>query len=204
MAGVSETVSSAEQQLGPLMSGALKYQRFADRVSEFFGYLAQYFVLFTIAVGLINTVLRYIGAVTGTKLTNNALIEGQWYLYSMIFLLGFGYVLKNGINVRVDFWFVNQSKRRKAWIDLIGHLISLIPFCGLGLWISWKGVTFSWSILEQSPDASGLPRYPIKTMILVGIIILSIQAIAEVIKTIAVLRGVDIDLAVPDAPIRVE
>lgn len=186
------------------MSGALKYQRFADRVSEFFGNLAQYFVLFTIVVGLINTVLRYIGAVTGNKLTNNALIEGQWYLYSMIFLLGFGYVLKHGINVRVDFWFTNQSKRRKAWIDLIGHLIALIPFCGLGLWISWKGVTFSWSILEQSPDASGLPRYPIKTMILVGIIILSIQAIAEVIKTIAVLRGVDIDLEIPDAPIRVE
>ncbi len=186
------------------MAAALKYQRFADRVSEFFGNIAQYFVLLTIVVGLINTVLRYIGANIGNKLTSNAVIEAQWYLYSMIFLLSFGYVLKHGVNVRVDFWFTNQTKRTKAWIDLIGHSISLIPFCGLGLWISWKGVTFSWSILEQSPDASGLPRYPIKTMILVGMIILSIQAIAEVIKNIAVLKGIDIELEIPDAPIRVE
>ena len=96
MADVSETITPAEQQLSPVMSGALKYQRFADRVSEFFGNLAQYFVLLTIVVGLVNTVLRYVGAVTGNKLTNNALIEGQWYLYSMIFLLGFGYVLNAG------------------------------------------------------------------------------------------------------------
>jgi TRAP-type mannitol/chloroaromatic compound transport system permease small subunit len=204
VSGVSETTAVAEQEVGPIMSAALAYQRSADRVSEFFGNLAQYFVLLTIVVGLVNTVLRYIGANVGTKLTSNAVIEAQWYLYSMIFLLSFGYVLKHGINVRVDFWFTNQSKRTKAWIDLIGHSISLIPFCGLGLWISWKGVTFSWSILEQSPDASGLPRYPIKTMILVGIIILSIQAVAEVIKNIAVLRGIDIDLEIPDAPIRVE
>lgn len=204
MSDVSETAAVAEQELGPLMSAALAYQRFADRVSEFFGYIAQFFVLLTIVVGLINTVLRYVGATTGNKLTSNVVIEAQWYLYSMIFLLGFGYVLKNGINVRVDFWFAHQSKRTKAWIDLIGHSISLIPFCALGLWISWQGVSFSWSILEQSPDADGLPRYPIKTMILVGIIILSIQAVAEVIKTIAVLRGIDIDLAEADAPIRVE
>lgn len=194
----------ADEPIGPVMSAALAYQRFADRVSEFFGNIAQYFVLFTIVVGLINTFLRYIGAATGNKLTSNAIIEAQWYLYSMIFLLGFGYVLKHGINVRVDFWFVNQSKRTKAWIDLIGHMISLIPFCLLGIFISWQGVQFSWSILEQSPDADGLPRYPIKTMILVGIVILFIQAIAEVIKTIAVLRGVDIELYDADAPIRVE
>ncbi len=198
------TTNTERNEVGPIMSAALGYQRFADRVSDFFGYIAQYFVIATIVVGLVNTVLRYVGATTGNKLTSNAIIEAQWYLYSMIFLLGFGYVLKHGINVRVDFWFTNQTKRTKAWIDLIGHLISLIPFCLLGIYISWQGVSFSWSILEQSPDADGLPRYPIKTMILVGIVILFIQAIAEVIKTIAVIRGIDIELYESDAPIRVE
>ena len=188
------------------MRAALAYKRFADRVSEIFGGIAQYFVLATILVGLSNTVLRYIGAATENKLTTNTVIEAQWYLYSMIFLLGFGYVLKHGINVRVDFWFAHQTPRRKAWIDLIGHSISLIPFCAIGLWISWQGVTFSWSILEQSPDADGLPRYPIKTMILVGIVLLSIQAVAEVIKNVAILRGVPLEDEAGDeeAPIRVE
>ena len=194
-----------QREPGQVMRAALAYKRFADGVSEVFGGLSRWFVIATILVGLVNTVLRYIGAATENKLTNNSVIEAQWYLYSIIFLLGFGYVLKHGINVRVDFWFANQSRRRKAWIDLIGHSISLIPFCALGIWISWKGVSFSWSILEQSPDADGLPRYPIKTMILIGIILLSIQAVAEVIKNVAILRGVPIDDDDDvDAPIRVE
>ena len=194
-----------QREPGQIMRFALAYKRFADGVSEVAGGLSRWFVIATIVVGLVNTVLRYIGAATETKLTNNSVIEAQWYLYSIIFLLGFGYVLKHGVNVRVDFWFANQSRHRKAWIDLIGHSISLIPFCALGLWISWKGVSFSWSILEQSPDADGLPRYPIKTMILVGIILLSIQAVAEVIKNVAILRGVPLeDDEEPEAPIRVE
>lgn len=194
-----------QREPGQVMRAALAYKRFADQVSEIAGGLSRWFVLATILVGLVNTVLRYIGAATENKLTNNTVIEAQWYLYSIIFLLGFGYVLKHGINVRVDFWFAHQTRRTKAWIDLIGHSISLVPFCLIGLWISWQGVSFSWSILEQSPDADGLPRYPIKTMILVGMILLSIQAIAEVIKNVAILRGVSIeDDEEPEAPIRVE
>ncbi len=189
---------------GRVMAAALTYKRFADRVSEIFGGISRYFVILTIVVGLVNTILRYVGAATGNKLTTNAIIEAQWYLYSIIFLIGFGYVLKHGINVRVDFWFANQDRRTKAWIDLVGHLISLIPFCLIGIYISWQGVTFSWRILESSPDANGLPRYPIKTMILVAMILLLIQAIAEVIKNIAILRGVSVEAEEPEAPVRVE
>ena len=111
------------------MRAAFAYQRFADRFSEWMGAISKYMVMITVLVGFMNVLLRYTGERIGIQLTNNGLLEAQWYLYSLIFLFGFGYILKHGVNVRVDFWFANQTKRRKAWIDFVGHLIALVPFC---------------------------------------------------------------------------
>lgn len=174
-----------------------------ERVTEFFGSVAVFLVVPTILVGLINVILRRVGAGMGLRLTSNVLIEAQWYLYSLIFLFGLAYVLKNQINVRVDFWFANRSVKTKAWIDFIGHLIGLLPFCAIGIWVSINPVLFSWRIREGSPDPSGLPRYPIKTMILFGIVLLSLQAIAELIKLVRVLRGIEA-YDVSEQPLRVE
>ncbi len=188
------------------MSAALAYQRFADRLSEWMGKISQYVVIITVGVGFVNVVLRYTGELAGIRLTNNGFIEAQWYLYSLIFLFGFGYILKHQINVRVDFWFANQPRRRKAWIDIIGHSISLIPFCLIAIWVSVPQVRTSWELNEQSPDPSGLPRAPIKTMIIVAFVLLLIQAIGEMVKLVAVLRGLEgyVDSEESEAPIRIE
>ena len=58
------------------------------------------------------------------------------------------------------------------------------------LWVSWPSVLASWEVREVSPDPGGLPRYPIKTVILLGFLLLLLQGIAEAIKQIATLRGV--------------
>lgn len=189
-----------------LWRGALTYMRWADRFAEVTGALSKWVVIPTVAVGFINVVLRYIGQLTGTRLTNNGLLEAQWYLYSLIFLFGFAYILRHQINVRVDFWFANQPLKRKAWIDLIGHLISLLPFAVLGVLVSVPQVITSWELNEQSPDPSGLPRAPIKTMIPVAFALLLIQAIAELIRVIAVIRDREefADLEEVEAPTRIE
>lgn len=189
---------------GSLMRAALAVKRAIDKLSEGAGWLSQWFVIATILVGLINTVLRYIGSATGRQLTSNTWVEAQWNLYSMIFLLGFGYVLKHGINVRVDFWFTNQPRRRKLWIDLIGHSISLLPFTIMGIWVSIPAVQTSWRLRERSPNAGGLPVYPIKTMILIGLVLLFLQTVAEMIRLVAALRGVEEDADESGAPVRVE
>lgn len=197
---------TATARPGKWMSGALAYQRFADRFSEWMGKASQYAVIVTVVVGFTNVVLRYTGQLAGVRLTNNGLIEAQWYLYSLIFLFGFGYILKHQVNVRVDFWFANQPRRRKAWIDIIGHTISLIPFCLIAIWVSVPQVRTSWALNEQSPDPSGLPRAPIKTMIIVAFVLLLVQAIAEMVKLVAVLRGLEsyVDSDETDVPIRIE
>jgi TRAP-type mannitol/chloroaromatic compound transport system permease small subunit len=146
-------------------------------------------VIPTVAIGFVNVVLRYTGQNIGRRLTSNAIIELQYYLFSMIFLLGFAYVLKHQINVRVDFWYAHQPVSRKAWIDFVGHWIGLIPFCLIGIWVSFPQAWNSIRVGEMSPDADGLPRGPIKALLAISFLLLLIQALAEQIKLYAVITG---------------
>jgi len=182
------------------------YQRKADLISEKTGELAKWAVIPTLVLGVGNVILRYTGQIIGVRLTNNGLIEAQWYLYSLIFLFGFAYVLKNQINVRVDFWFAHQPKKKRALIDFIGHHVGLLPFAILGLWLSIPQVVTSWQLNEQSPDPSGLPRAPIKTMIPVAFALLLMQTAAELVKLWAIVRDhpEDIEYGEVEAPLRLE
>lgn len=125
--------------------------------------------LFVMTVlGALNAILRYSSRFTGQVLSSNGLLEGQWYLFSAVFLLGAGYTLSQDKHVRVDVVYSQLSKVNQQRIDLVGVVVFAIPFCILGIWSSWEFVMNSWSILEQSPDAGGLARYPVKTLIPVG------------------------------------
>ena len=96
--------------------------------------------------------------------------EGQWYLFSAVFLLGAGYTLHKDKHVRVDVLYSRLSDTGQKRINLIGVVIFAIPFCVLGIWSSIDFVSNSWLIWEQSPDAGGLPRYPVKTLIQFGFV----------------------------------
>ncbi|NHZ71002.1 MAG: TRAP transporter small permease subunit [Proteobacteria bacterium] len=199
---------------------ALGYQRAIDALNEKAGGITPYLVIIVVVIGFTNVVLRYFGRFVGTRLVNNYWLESQWYLYSLVFLLGFGYILKRQINVRVDFWWAEQTLRRKVLIDFGGHLIALIPFSIMAIWVSWSWVTSSfvsqqgsfttwkvWTIWENSPDPSGLPRSPIKLMIIVGFTLLLLQALAEMVKLWAVIKGHEDWVELPvahEAPQRIE
>jgi TRAP-type mannitol/chloroaromatic compound transport system permease small subunit len=163
-------------------------------------------VLPTVGIGFINVILRYTGQFFQIRLTNNAIIELQWYLYSMIFLFGFAYILKHQINVRVDFWFAKQPAKRKAWIDFVGNWIGLVPFALIGMWVSFPQAWQSIRVWEQSPDADGLPRGPIKGLLAVAFAFLFVQAMAEQIKLYAVLtdRAHMVEVDDRHQPIRIE
>jgi TRAP-type mannitol/chloroaromatic compound transport system permease small subunit len=201
------TSADTANKSGPVVRALFAYQRWADNFAELTGKLSMWVVIATVAVGFINVLLRYLSRFAGTRLTNNGMVELQWYLYSLIFLLGFAYILKHQINVRVDFWFAHQPPKRKARIDFVGNLIALIPFAIMGIWISVGQVATSWRLNEQSPDPSGLPRAPIKTMIPIAFTLLLIQALAEMVKLWAVLtdrRDQTILEEEPEQPIRIE
>lgn len=177
----------------------LGFARAVDAFTERMGGLSTLLVLITIIVGFYNVLARYIGRFVGLKLSSNLYIEAQWYLYSLVFLLGFAYILKHDVNVRVDFLYTNWSPKTQAWVNLVGTLLFLIPFCIMGIYVTYDPVLRSWGLLpngtwgtwEVSPDPEGLPRAPLKSMIIFALATLLLQALAQIIKYIAIIRGAD-------------
>ncbi|MCE2699558.1 MAG: TRAP transporter small permease subunit [Nostocales cyanobacterium LE14-WE4] len=180
-----------------LIRKLLKFSQFIDNGADKLGWLSNWLVLLTIGVGFFNVVVRYMGRFIGVQLSSNALLELQWYLFSLTFLFGFVYILRHGENVRVDFLYTNMSEKKRALVDFVGTVLFLIPFCLLGIWVTINPVLQSWGRLsdgswgtwEISSDANGLPRAPIKTMVPVALLLLLLQSISQAIKYLAVLLG---------------
>ena len=190
-----------------MLSALLKISGVIDNLSERVGSVSVGLVIITVVVGFYNVLVRYLGQFIGVQLSSNFFIELQWYLYSLVFFLGFAYILKNGINVRVDFIYANWSRKRQALLDFWGHLILLVPYCVIGIWVTVNPVLTSWRQWELSPDPDGLPRAPLKTMIIVAFVLLLLQAISELIKLFAVIRGAEDeveDLAEHQEALRIE
>lgn len=175
------------------MDGWLRWARRLDRFSDWSGRMLYWLTLAMVGVGAFNAIARYLDKFTGLGLSSNMWIELQWYLFSLVFLLGAAYTLKEDAHVRVDVFYSWLSRRGKAWINLLGTLLFLLPFCGVVLWMSIPFVTNSWAILEGSPDPGGLPRYPIKTVIPLALLLVMLQGVSIMIRETAVLQGIDLD-----------
>ncbi len=172
------------------MQALLRISRGIDTFTEWVGRIAYFLVPIVVAVGIWNVATRYIGQAIGRTLGSNFYIEAQWYIFSIIFLLGSAYALKHNEHVRVDVFYNNYSSKRKALVNLLGTLLFLLPFCILLIYFSWPYVEQSWRIRENSPDPGGLPRYIIKTFIMISPTLLIIQGVSEAIKYAAAYRGI--------------
>lgn len=167
----------------------LKFAKVIDRITEWQGFASAMLVIVVVAIGFYNVATRYLGRFIGMQLSSNVYIELQWYLFSAIFFLGFAYILKHHINVRVDFFYAKLDVRGRAMIDFWGTLLFLIPFCIIGLIVTISPVWRSWISWEMSSDANGLPRAPVKSLIVIAFTFLLLQAIAQAVKYFAVIRG---------------
>jgi len=167
----------------------LKVARAIDRLTDWIGRWTSGLVLIMVLVGAWNVAGRHLGRFLGQQLTSNALIEIQWYLFDIVFFLGAAYTLKVGGHVRVDVFYKNWGVRGRAIANLIGTLLFLIPFASLVIYFSWDWTLRSWQILETSPDPGGLPRYPIKSAVVLSFALLIVQGISETLKNLAILRA---------------
>jgi TRAP-type mannitol/chloroaromatic compound transport system permease small subunit len=172
------------------MSALLALARRIDRMNDALYTAIRWLTLVMILVGAINALLRYATKFTGVTLASNAALDIQWYMFSLIFLLGAAAGLRQEMHVRVDVLYERLSARAKAWIDIGGTVLFLLPFCVVMLWTSWPAVQNSWAVREGSPDPGGLIRYPIKTVILLCFILLFLQGLAQLVNKVAGLRGI--------------
>jgi TRAP-type mannitol/chloroaromatic compound transport system permease small subunit len=155
------------------------------RVADALGWLVGWLVLAMVLVGAFNAVARYLSRMVGVVFLSNGLVDLQWYLFSLVFLLGASYALRRDAHVRVDVLYSRLSVRGKAVVNLLGTLLFLVPFCIYGLVFCWPSVRNSVAVWEQSPDAGGLARWPIKASLLVGFALLLLQGVAQALKHLA-------------------
>ena len=173
------------------MSQMLRIADAIDRMNERVGRSVYWLTLFMVIVGAFNAIVRYLDRFTGLGLSSNMYLELQWYLFSLVFLLGAAYTLKHDAHVRVDVLFSRLRPRGQAIVNLSGVILFLVPFCVLMIVVSWPSVINSWASLEMSPDPGGLPRYPIKTVIPVAFILVLAQGVSIGIRQLAIILNLE-------------
>lgn len=171
------------------MKTLLQVSRAIDAFTNLIAQAMYWLTLLMVLLGAYNVITRYVGRAIGVSLGGSIYTVLQTYFFDLVFLLAAGHVLKRDGHVRVDILYTRLSERAKAWVDIFGTLLLLMPFCYMGFVLSLPYVRRSWQHLEANVNAHGLPIYWIKTAIPVAFALLMIQGISELIKRIGFLRG---------------
>ena len=167
------------------MQALLSLSGVIDAISKKLGQIADYLVLFCALISAGNAIIRYL-----FSYSSNGWLEIQWYMFAGMVLLGASYTLKMNEHVRVDLVYGAVSDRTRLWIDIVGIIFFLLPVCLYFTFACWPFFLSSYVGGEMSPNASGLIRWPVKLLLVVGFAFLFLQGISELIKRIAALVGV--------------
>ena len=166
------------------MTALLQLSRAIDRLTEFVGRWLAWLVLAAVLISAINAVIR-----KAFDTSSNAYLEIQWYLFSAVFLLAAGYTMLRQEHVKIDVITGRFSKRTQIWIDVIGLTCFVLPLVWVVLHLSLPLVIRAYQMNEYSSNAGGLIRWPVFALLPLGFALLGIQAVSELIKRLAFLRG---------------
>ena len=166
------------------MNGLLALSRGIDRVNTTIGKAVSWLILLAILVSAGNAIVRKV-----FNTSSNMWLELQWYLYGAAFLGAAAYTLLENEHIRIDLVYGMWPRKVQHWIDLIGSVLFLIPFVILMIYYLYPWTVRSFERGEISSSAGGLTLWPAKATLLVGFVLLFFQGISEIIKKIAVMRG---------------
>ena len=166
------------------MTPFLALSRLIDKITTWIGKVTMWLILATTLISAGNAIVRKI-----FNVSSNGLLEIQWYLFAAVFLMGAGYGFLKNSHVRIDFIATKLTARTRNWIDVVGIIVVLFPFCMLCIVLSWPLFTNALATGEMSQNAGGLIRWPAYGLIPLGFSLLALQGLSELIKRIAFLRN---------------
>lgn len=168
------------------MRALSEFTRAVDALSAAAGRVAEWCVLGACAISAGNAMMRY-----GFSLSSNAWLEAQWYLFAAVVMLGAAHTLRRNGHVRVDLIYGTVSQRVRLWVDVLGIIFFLLPGMLLLAWMTWPFFLDAWTRNEMSLNAGGLIRWPVKLLLPLGFALVALQGLAELVKRIAALRGIE-------------
>lgn len=169
------------------MNALKRLSAWIDALNQWIGRGVAWVTLALVLVVFVDVVMRY--------LFNTSFVftqELEWHLFAFIFLIGAGYTLLHDGHVRVDIIYQRVGLKPRAWINLCGVILFLIPGCIMVITTSFKFALNAFAIMEGSPDPGGIPfRYVIKSCIPVGFILLLLQGISLGIHSVMQILGIE-------------
>jgi TRAP-type mannitol/chloroaromatic compound transport system permease small subunit len=155
-----------------------------DDVSSRIGHWVSWLIVAAAVISAGNAIIRRV-----FDLSSNAWLELQWWLFAIVFLLAAPWTLAENEHIRIDIVNSRFPQRWRNVVEVVGHVFFLLPTAAVILFTSWAFFLTSYAQNEQSPNAGGLPQWPIKVLIPIAFALLFVQGLSELIKRIAIIRG---------------
>lgn len=169
---------------GMTLQNLLGISRLIDKVNGAIGRWMAWAILLAVIISTVNALIRKI-----FDTSSNSWLEMQWVLFGVVFLLCAPWTLLSNEHIRIDVVSSLLSKKVRDWIDVIGHVVFLIPFTIIMIVTSIPFFWRSFLLNEQSLNAGGLAQWPGKFLVPLGFTLLFFQAVSELIKRVAIMRG---------------
>lgn len=150
-----------------------------DKVNDLVGRASVWLLLAAVLLSAGNAIMRKFFA-----MSSNAMLEAQWYLIGTMVMLAAPWVLQHNAHVRIEILSARMSQRSRTVIELLGHLIMLLPFAAGMLWLSLPYFERSFRQSEQSLNAGGLAVWPMRGIVVLGFTLLTLQAISAALRVL--------------------
>jgi TRAP-type mannitol/chloroaromatic compound transport system permease small subunit len=170
--------------LDAVLKALLPAMRVIDSVNAWIGRRLSWLILAAVVVSAANATVRKV-----FDTSSNSWLELQWLLFSVVFLLCSPWTLLDNEHIRIDIVNNLLPQRVRNIIDVIGHAFFLLPLAVIMIITGLPFFLGSFELNEQSTNAGGLPQWPAKSLIAIGFALLLFQGISELVKRIAVMRG---------------
>lgn len=155
-----------------------------DALNTAIGRWMTWLILFCTLISALTATLRY-----AFDWGSNALLEAQWFMFGLVFLFCASWTLQTGGHVRIDILYNRFRPAVRLWIDIFGGVLFLLPVCVLIAYDSWSFFKIAYQTREASPNPGGLIWWPLKLAIPVAFVLISLQGLSEIIKSVAALTG---------------
>lgn len=172
------------------MRALLSCARVIDRISSFFGDAVAWLVVVVVLLSAGNALARKF-----LNIASNAALELQLYLFAAIFLISGAHTLLRNEHVRIDIIFTRLSERARMWIDIFGIVVFLLPVAIMTAWMTWPMVVSTFASGQTSGNTGGLLIWPLWAIAVLGFVLLTLQALSELVKRVAVLCGIEVEQA---------
>lgn len=171
------------------MGALLRCSRLVDRLSTFTGDMVAWAVVAVVLLSAGNALARKF-----LHIASNAALEMQLYLFAAIFLISGAHTFLRNEHVRIDIIFAKLSQRSRMWIDIFGIVFFLLPVAIMTAWMTFPMLVQTFISGQTSGNTGGLLIWPAWAIAVTGFVLLILQALSELVKRIAVLRGIPVEL----------